>query len=759
MLLILAPSAAVAQTPAQRAKTASELAFEHQRQGDFEGALAAFREALAISREIGDHSLEGNTINFIGLVHQFLGDNAAAEVSYRRALQIARDTGDRKLEGVALFQFGWLHFMRGEFEAALRLFEQSLVSRRAAGDGKGEGLTLIKIGMTYNSLSQHEKALQYENEALPLVHAYADPRAEADVLDHMGVALTFLRRPEEAIERHTRALEIRRSQGDRWSYPFSLSRRAHAFEALRRYPEAAADMREVVDIVDTGRRHLSTKRFRELLFAGKAGHYEHTVNVLMESGDDLGALSVSERARARLTLDAVREALARADSAYGPSVFGREDSLRDEINGKQQSLDTASAAASPPIATEIEALNKTLQSLEEEISRRYPTLAEARNADALSPEQIRAELLDGHTAVVEYFLGREKSFVWMLTSEAIKSYSLPPRAVIEAAAVKLHALLAGGDQRTKRHELDAALASLSAMIVKPVPQLIDRLIIVPDGALFYVPFAALGLIDRYEIAMAPSASALVLLHRGKRARVRTEDAIAVFADPVFRSDDPRVFGIRGPRSRSSLADDPDLLRSVAEAGLHELRRLPATRTEANAIASLVHGRARKALDFDASRETVLHEDLGRYRVVHFATHSLVNAQHPGLSGIVLSLVDQHGAPVNGFLRVPDLYRLKGASDLVVLSACRTATGKALRGEGIVGLVSGFMNAGTPRIVASYWDVRDQPTAELMKRFYAAMFTSGLSPSAALRVAQQSMRAEPRWRSPVHWSAFALYGLP
>ena len=758
VLLLLAPSAAVAQTPAERAKTASELAWERQGQGDFEGALAAFREMLAISREIGDRSLEGNTINFIGLVHQFLGDYPAARVSYRRALQIARDTGDRKLEGVVLFQIGWLHFLRGDFEAALRSFELSLVSRRAAGDRKGEGLTLIKIGMTYNSLSRHEKALQYESEALPLVHAYADPQAEADVLDHMGVALTFLRRPEEAVERHTRALEIRRSQGDRWSYPFSLSRRARAFEALRRYPEAAADMREVVDIVETGRRRLSTRRFRASLFAGMAGHYEHTVNVLMESGDDLGALSVSERARARMTLDAVREALAHADSANGPSPFGREDSLRDEIDRKQRRLDTASAASSPPIATEIESLNKTLRSVEEEIGRRYPTLAEARNADALSPEQIRAEMLDGHTAVVEYFLGREKSFVWVLTSEGIKSYSLPPRAVIEAAAVKLHELLAGGDQRTKRHELEAALALLSAMIVKPVPKGVDRLIIVPDGALFYVPFAALGLIDRYEIAMAPSASALVLLRRGKLVRARTEDAVAVFADPVFRSDDPRVFGIRGQHSRLSLTD-PDLLRSAEEMGLHELRRLPATRAEANAIASLVHGRARKALDFDASRETVLHEDLGRYRVVHFATHSLVNARHPDLSGIVLSLVDRRGAPVNGFLRVPDLYRLKGASDLVVLSACRTATGKALRGEGIVGLVSGFMNAGTPSIVASYWDVRDQPTAELMKRFYAAMFTSGLSPAAALRVAQQSMRAEQRWRSPVYWAAFALYGLP
>src|SRR5437667_9340169 len=134
----------------------------------------------------------------------------------------------------------------------------------------------------------------------------------------------MLRRPQEALERHKRALEIRRSLGARWNYPFSLSHRARAYEALGRTADAARDMREVIDIVESGRRNLSTKRFRASLFAGLVGHYEHTINVLMETGDEGGAFSMSERARARLTLDAVREALARADRA----VFARQDELR-----------------------------------------------------------------------------------------------------------------------------------------------------------------------------------------------------------------------------------------------------------------------------------------------------------------------------------------------------------------------------------------------------------------------------------------------
>src|SRR5207247_2502848 len=327
----------------------------------------------------------------------------------------------------------------------------------------------------------------------------------------------------------TRALEIRRSFGGRWNFPFSLSHRARAYEALGRYSEAATDMLEVIDIVESGRRNLSTKRFRASLFAGMVGHYEHTINLLMETHDELGAFSMSERARARLTLDAVREALAHADSSEGGSVFAREDKLRDEIDRLRRDVDADTAP-----------LEKELREVEEEIRCRYPPLAAARNADALGADAIRAALLDGETAVVEYFLGREKSFLFVLTRDAIASYALPPRTTIEDAAVRLHALLSQGDQRAKRHELEAAIASLSSMIVKPLPPHIERLIIVPDGALFYVPFAALKGGDRFQMVMAPSASTLVMLRRREAAHPAAQGNVAIFADPVFSANDVRV---------------------------------------------------------------------------------------------------------------------------------------------------------------------------------------------------------------------------
>ena len=146
-----------------------------------------------------------------------------------------------------------------------------------------------------------------------------------------------------------------------------------------------------------------------------------------------------------------------------------------------------------------------------------------------------------------------------------------------------------------------------------------------------------------------------------------------------------------------------------------------------------------------------------YRIVHFATHGLINNQHAELSGIVLSLVDERGQPQNGFLRIYDIYNMNLKADLVVLSACQTALGKDIKGEGLVGLTRAFMYAGATRVVASLWQADDRGTAALMNRFYEGMLAQRQSPAAALRNAQLSMWKDKRWRHPRYWAAFTLQG--
>jgi CHAT domain-containing protein len=242
----------------------------------------------------------------------------------------------------------------------------------------------------------------------------------------------------------------------------------------------------------------------------------------------------------------------------------------------------------------------------------------------------------------------------------------------------------------------------------------------------------------------------------------------VIADPVFEEGDERIKKNGGnvavPNSEhgASSAAERDVFRSAFEVGATDdqrrLQRLIFSRREADEITRLAgSGASFKALDFSANRATALGSDLRRYRIIHFATHSLLNSQHPELSGIVLSLVDEKGGPQDGFLRLHDIYNLKLAADLVVLSACNTGLGKEIKGEGLIGLTRGFLYAGAPRVVASLWKVDDRATAELMKLFYQRMLHDGLRPAEALRRAQMDMRKQPRWAAPYYWAGFTLQG--
>jgi CHAT domain-containing protein len=301
-----------------------------------------------------------------------------------------------------------------------------------------------------------------------------------------------------------------------------------------------------------------------------------------------------------------------------------------------------------------------------------------------------------------------------------------------------------------------------------------RLLIVGEGVLQYLPFAALPepsadaagaaqpvpLVVNHEIIMAPSASVVVVLRKETADRKPAEKALAVLADPVFSADDVRIAqqktALVTPSDKSAAAGEAT--RSAADVGVQEFMRLRFSRAEAEAIARLAPPDATfKALDFDASRATAMRPDLGHYRILHFATHSLLNNQRPELSGAVLSLVDRSGRPQNGFLRLYDIYNLRLGSDLVVLSACQTALGGEIKGEGLIGLTRAFLYAGAPRVLATLWEIDDRTTAEVMKQFYEIMLGRGERPAAALRAAQAAMWKTRGWDAPYYWAAFTLQG--
>jgi CHAT domain-containing protein len=315
------------------------------------------------------------------------------------------------------------------------------------------------------------------------------------------------------------------------------------------------------------------------------------------------------------------------------------------------------------------------------------------------------------------------------------------------------------------------------MLLGPVAKQIarKRILVVSDGALQYLPFAALPvprrqavvpMVVEHEIVSLPSASVLAGLRRETSSRKAPVGAVAVLADPVFEADDPRLPAVRAEPGVTGNPSSPPANAVDARAKLGDLLRgsnldlprLASTRQEADAIvAAAPEGMTLRALDFDASRATAMSPDLANYRIVHFATHGIFDDEQPELGGIVFSRFDRRGQAQNGLLRLHDIYGLHLPAELVVLSACSTALGRPVRGEGLVGIVRGFMYAGAKRVVASHWMVDDEATGELMKRFYAEILEQNRSPAAALRQAQLAMREHDRWQPPFYWAAFVLQG--
>jgi CHAT domain-containing protein len=417
----------------------------------------------------------------------------------------------------------------------------------------------------------------------------------------------------------------------------------------------------------------------------------------------------------------------------------------------------------------------------------------------------------------------------MVTSNSLKSAELPRREDIEIATRRVYELLTERNRRVKFEtpterqariagadaEYSRRAAALSQILLGPAATHLGRggkkrLLIVCDGALNYVPFAALPvptvqqaerdrppvrkgvslpvanatigsrsfipLIVEHEIVSLPSASTLSVLRRETAGRKLADKALAVLADPVFERDDERIKRgtIAHPSPTRSIEiaetfDDRDHVRRVvndaqdsgAADGAVRIQRLLFTRREAEEILSLVPEADRmKALDFDASLMTAINPELGRYRFVHFGTHGLLDSAHPELSGIVLSLFDRQGREQDGYLRVNEVFNLKLPVELVVLSGCRTGLGKEIKGEGLVGLTRGFMYAGAARIVVSLWDVSDEGSARLMVNFYRGMLgPERLSPASALRAAQIALWKDGRWQAPYYWAAFVLQGEP
>ena len=804
----------------------NNLAGANESLGRFETALEYYERAVAISREIKDAAGEEARLTNLAEIFSRLGRTDEAVQYLNLALAITRDVRDRINEGIVLDNLGRTHLRLGKYEQAASYYQQGLAIRREVKDRAGEGLALAGLGETYYLLRRYEEALACNQQAVAIAREVRNLTGEANGLAGLGIVYRQLNRYPEAMECFGQALAIDREVKD----PAAEAAVLHQFAILERDRENFTHARQLIEeslrIDESLRSGFYSQQMRARYFASVQDAHQFYVDLLMRLHDAepaggkadeyLGrALQANEQSRARSMVELLAETRVDIRQGVDPILLKQEHELKRLLDADAERR--TRLLSRPHSAEQVAALDRDINGREDEYQRLQaairhgsPQYAALTQPQPLSVADIGATL-DGNTMLLEYALGEEHSYLFAVTPTSLSGWRLPPRAEIEARARSLYQLLitrqpADGEAqaRARLEETEAKYRkeaeAFSEILLGPVAAQLDskRLLIVAPGALEYVPFAVLPepaagskpavshtgttlrepgvnakpMIVNHEIVSLPSASVLAALRTESSGRSPNPGSVAVLADPVFSSSDPRVkLGVTSsaaktraqavPRTTaSSLASRP-LEHAVADirgSGGGSLPRLPFSREEAHAISEATSTRSpRVALDFDANRSAATASDLAQYRIVHFATHGLLDTEHPELSGLVFSLVDRSGHPQDGFLRLHDIYNMRLPVEVVVLSACQTGLGQEIQGEGLMGLTRGFMYAGAKRVVASMWQVDDVATSELMKRFYDGMFKGGLTPAAALRAAQVYMWSHKQWRAPYYWGAFVLQG--
>jgi CHAT domain-containing protein/tetratricopeptide (TPR) repeat protein len=765
--------------------------------GEMQNALDKFNEALPILRAEGNHRMEATTLNNIGFVYNLLGERQKALEKFNEALPIWRVVGDRSGEARTLGNIGSVFARLEETQKALEKYNEALRISRAVGDRSAETDALNNIGLIYGTLGETEKALEKYKEALPISQAVGDRKREAVCLHSIGAAYLSIGETQKALEKLNEALPLRHAVGDRNGEATTLLGIARVEQARGDLPQARQLIEQAIAIIESLRTNVVSQELRASYFASHQEFFETYIDVLMQmqkqtpaAALDAVALAVSERARARSLLELLKETRADIRQGVDGSLLERERSLQQRLNARaagqvrllngKHTPEQADAAAK-----EIDSISSEYEEVQAQIRARNPRYAALTQPQPLGLAEIKQQALDDDTLLLEYSLGEKRSYLWVVSQRSIDSYDMPPRAELEAAARRVYELLTARPKHgaPPDPQLIAQAKTLSGMLLGPVAPRLGgkRLVIVAPGALSYLPFAALPaledkerpagdyepLIAKHEIVSVPSVSVLSLIRREMAGRQQATKSVAVLADPVFEASDSRLASDKNhsgetPAAQAADVEGSELTRAIRTMNFSDVRtgftRLAFSRQEAKSIIELTpKGTGLKATDFSASRDLAMSRELSQYRILHFATHGLLNSERPELSGLVFSLVDREGKPQDGFLRLNEIYNLQLNADLIVLSACETGLGKEIKGEGLIGLTRGFMYSGAPRVVASLWNVDDLATAELMKLFYQRMLKDGLPAGAALRAAQLEMSGQKRWSSPYFWAGFVLHG--
>ncbi|MDR3416863.1 MAG: CHAT domain-containing protein [Nevskia sp.] len=749
--------------------------------GELGPSLELYQRTLEELRQAPYPMVENMAWNDLGLLYRELGDPAQSRAAYEKAQAAALANDDRSAVVEALRNQGNAALDAAELDGAARLFRQSLDLSRQGGFRSFEGAALLGLGRCALASGDWTTAAQRLHAATGLARRSGDVLTGMDAQLALGDLDSRRGRWASARARYAGAYAAAVRTHSSNLLPVTLASLARSEKSLGERASARRHIERALALIEAQRLRINDPSLRTSYFNSRRGYYELYIDILMEmqrrnpAGEFAAtALEASERARARTLQDMLLERRLSLERPVDARLLEEERAADDRLHLlAYQAARETDGAARARLQNEVDEASRRLDELRGRIRGANPRYAELSNPQGIATGEIQ-RLLGPGTALLEYWLGEERSYLWLVTRDTLASYVLPPRGVIEGPAEQLRMELSAGRIASADVPIEA-LPDLEAANLKSVQTLgrslgrqllgpaaalarYGTVIVVGDGALQRLPFNMLDPAfpvrptGAQEFFYLPSIASARWL-RGDTT-FEAPSAVAIMADPVFSRSDPRI----GAQAVAAEPGGQPVLRAAVDAGIADLPRLAYSRVEAQNIAALLPGKSTwVVLDFAASRDNALRAAWSDYPAVHFATHALLDLRHPELSGIVLSLYNQAGQPQDGFLRMNDIYNLRIPAELVFLSACESALGRSDGEEGVYSLSRAFFYAGTKRVLANLWPVDDRASAEFVERFYRALLLRHRNPGQALRAAQDEMSNDPRWRRPYYWAGYVLQG--
>lgn len=783
----------------------NQRALLHSRSGRLDSALLEARLAQRLARDAGDLRLEAGAVHVLGEANSLTGNYAAAIKANERLLAVSRELHDTSQVALAYNQLAIDFRHVGRFDDATRVLEQALEINRRRKSEVGIAQGLYNLSNVIASTGDMERAIQLREEALGHAERINERRGQSLVLTSLGAAHLEIGNRKAARPYLVRALGLGRdlklpyqevvahlslgelaladgniadaeaslraalalsdslrynrqrgsaraklarvavSRGDRaaamrWadeamSIADSLGDPEGQFEALQARgavlesaggPDAPVPYLRAIDLLESSRGRLALGDLRIGVAAQWASTYEGAVRSLIAAGRFEEAFMAAEKARARLLLDIVAERGARARAGTRLEEVRQLLREREEARRSVRQPDLQAIAA-----REIAALIHTLDTLEAAERNQSPNARVTQSVPA-TLQEIRAGVLPPGRALVAFYWGDSAVYGWWITRDEIRASRLGSADSLGSMVDFLRGAIerpsSGADWR------GAARRGFAALVAPLKPTNADALLAIVDGPLAYVPLevlipngASVPWGATHLITYAPSASVALHLASAPR-RAGWERAMLAVGDPAG--------AVPGPASLER------------DAGSGSLAPLPFAAEEARAIGALFRNQGSDVLiGRDATMKRWLGRDPGRYRFIHLAAHARVSDRRPEQTHVVLA---------DRGLDLATIRRLRLRADLVTLSACETALGQRVHGEGVIGLPHAFLSAGARGAVVTLWRVEDRAAGEFMRDFYASLH-AGTDPAHALLAVRQRQLAPESGAHPSRWAAFVLVG--